>query len=176
MERRGRDLNFPKNYFFSSFVLNSKLKNVPVFVFLLLFPFPDTKRNKNIRERSFLSPLEESARAFFIMLAITLNEERKETKKGEDEDPFSPVLLSPSTTGMVGGSEVTVCVRLRFSRCSLRRPGEYSLDATIANRREKKKRRKRRLEKKKGAVFCFEMLTKKTPRLQKTKTKTKTRE
>ena len=64
-----------------------------------------TQRNKNIKkkERSFLSPLEESARAFFIMLAITLNEERKRRRRGEDEDPFSPVLLSPSTTGMVGG-------------------------------------------------------------------------
>ena len=37
------------------------------------------------------------------MLAITLNEERKRRRRGEDEDPFSPVLLSPSTTGMVGG-------------------------------------------------------------------------
>ncbi len=47
--------------------------------------------------------MKESARAFFIMLAITLNEERKRRRRGEDEDPFSPVLLSPSTTGMVGG-------------------------------------------------------------------------
>ena len=37
------------------------------------------------------------------MLAITLNEERKRRRRGEEEDPFSPVLLSPSTTGMVGG-------------------------------------------------------------------------
>ena len=105
-ERRGRDLNFPKNYFFSSFVLNSKLKNVPVFVFLLPLSFSRTQSERKISKKESglsLSPLEESARAFFIMLAITLNEERKRRRRGEDEDPFSPVLLSPSTTGMVGG-------------------------------------------------------------------------
>ena len=105
-ERRGRDLNFPKNYFFSSFVLNSKLKNVPVFVFLLPLSFSRTQSERKISKKESglsLSPLKESARAFFIMLAITLNEERKRRRRGEDEDPFSPVLLSPSTTGMVGG-------------------------------------------------------------------------
>ena len=79
---------------------------MPVFVFLLPLSFSRTQSERKISKKESglsLSPLKESARAFFIMLAITLNEERKRRRRGEDEDPFSPVLLSPSTTGMVGG-------------------------------------------------------------------------
>ena len=129
---------------------------MPVFVFLL-FPFSG-HANNSIDTVLLVS---KSRARFFIMLAITLNEERKRRRRGEDEDPFSRP-PSPSTTGMVG-FQVTVCVRLRFSRCSLRRPKNI-LSTPPSPTAERRRKRRKRLERRR-TVFCFEMLTKKT-RLQ----------